>query len=352
MKATKKLMAALLGATLLMTACGGNGGGSATNSNDTPAGTAGSGEAANSIVLTYSECNSIDSVDGKYAVFFKDKVAELTDGAVVVDIQPSGVLGTESEILDGMISYAGTADIARITCSAFVSYGCKKTGLLGLPYLFESSDHFWNFANSELGAEILAEPEANGLPVQGLFFLEDGFRSFFFKNEVAGIADLKDLKIRVSDDQIMNGLVNGLGASPTVVSFNELWSSLQSGVVDAAEQPIPQYMSNTFYEVAPYVLLDEHTLATSSVIISNDAMNKMTAEQQEAIKEAAKATEEYCKELCADEVEAAKKELEGLGTTFIDVADKAPWRDACSAIISQFTSGLEDTYQGILDLAK
>ena len=97
------------------------------------------------VVLVFSETNSIDSIDGQYAQFFKDKVEELTDGAVTIDIQASGVLGTEADVLDGMISMSGTVDIVRFSCYAFSNYGCKESALLGLPFVFESSEHFWNF---------------------------------------------------------------------------------------------------------------------------------------------------------------------------------------------------------------
>ena len=307
---------------------------------------------ADPTVLVYSETNSIDSIDGQYATFFKEKVEELTNGEVTVDIQASGVLGTESDVLDGMISMSGTVDIVRFSCYAFSNYGCKESALLGLPFVFESSDHFWKFAKSDLGQEILAEPQNTGLGVTGLFYLEDGFRSFFFKDEVKGIDDLKGKKLRVSSDQIMTGMVEGLGASPTVVNFNELYTSLQSGVVDGAEQPIPQYESNAFNEVAPYMLLDEHTLATSSIVISDDSLAKLTEEQQAALFEAGKATEEYCQQLSQEEAEKSKASLTEKGVTFIDVEDKTPYREACADLIGQFTTGLEEQYQAILDMAE
>lgn len=304
------------------------------------------------VVLVFSETNSIDSIDGQYAQFFKDKVEELTDGSVTIDIQASGVLGTESDVLDGMISMSGTVDIVRFSCYAFSNYGCKESALLGLPFVFESSDHFWNFANSDLGQEILAEPQNTGLGVTGLYYLEDGFRSFFFKDEVAGIEDLKGKKLRVSSDQIMTGMVEGLGASPTVVAFNELYTSLQSGVVDGAEQPIPQYESNAFNEVAPYMLLDEHTLATSSVVIADDSLAKLSQEQQDALFEAGKATEEYCRQMSVEEAEKAKASLTEKGVTFIEVEDKTPYREACADLIGQFTKGIEDKYEEILAMAE
>lgn len=307
--------------------------------------------AENAVVLTYAEVNPIDGTDGDWAKYFKSQVEELTGGTVTIDIQASGVLGAESDVLDGMISMSGTVDLARVSCYAMNTYRCNKSALLGLPFIFESREHFWNFVDSELGDELKAEPSEAGLGVTALYYLEDGFRSFFFKNPVSGIEDMKGKKLRVSTDQIMTGLVNGLGASPTVVSFNELYTSLQSGVVDGAEQPLAPYESNAFNEVAPYMLLDEHTLATSYIVISDDSKMKLSDDQYNALLQAGKATEAYCREKSAAYDAEVLESLKVKGVTFVEVSDKTPWRDACSDVISQFTSGLEDTYQGILDCA-
>lgn len=308
--------------------------------------------ADDSVTLVYAELNALDSTDGMYATFFKDKVEELTNGSVKIDIQASGVMGNESDVLDGMISMSGTVDIARVSSYAFANYKCNKSALLGLPFVFESRDHFWKFANSEVGEEVLAEPSDNALGVTGLFFTEDGFRSFFFKDPVESIDDLSGKKIRVSQDQIMTGMVEGLKASPTVVSFNELYTSLQSGVVDGAEQPIAAYASNAFNEVASNVILDEHTMSIASVVIADSSLDKLSEDQIEALKEAGKQTEEYCAQVSEEEEEKCKADLEEKGVNFVEVEDKTPWRDACADVISQFTSGVEDTYQAILDTAK
>lgn len=343
------MMAAFMACSIA--ACGGSGssGSQAGQAASTEGQAAASGDA---IVLTYAEVNSIDSTDGGWAKYFKEQVETLTNGSVTIDIQASGVLGAESDVLDGMISGGGTVDLARVSCYAMNTYSCNKSALLGLPFVFESREHFWNFVNSDLGEELKAEPAEAQLGVTALYYLEDGFRSFFFKNAVNDISEMKGKKVRVSTDQIMTGMVNGLGAAPTVVSFNELYTSLQSGVVDGAEQPLPPYESNAFNEVAPYVILDEHTLATSYIVIADDSKAKLTDEQFQAIQEAGKATEKYCQQEAARLDEECKARLEEKGVTFIEVPDKAPWREACSAVTEQFVSGVEDVYQGILDCAK
>ena len=301
-----------------------------------------------SIVLTYAEVNSIDSLDGKVAQYFKEQVETLTEGTVTIDIQASGVLGAESDILDGMIANSGTVDLARISCFALSNYGCSKSALLGVPFTFENREHYWNFTETELAKELLAEPSEAGLGIKGMFYMEEGFRNFFFTEEVKDINDLKNKKIRVSSDPILTGTVEQLGASPTVISFNELYSSLQSGVVDGADQPTALYESNAFNEVSPYLLKDQHTLSASEVVASEAALAQMNEEQLAAFEEACEKTSQYCKEISAQEEADSEARLVEKGVTIVEVNDPAPWRAACADIISEYTKGHEDLYQFIL----
>ena len=235
---------------------------------------------AEPVTLTYAEVNPLDTIVGKIATDFKAKVEELSGGEVIIDVQASGVLGSEAQILDGILSGGTTVDISRISAFALTSYGCGKATLLSIPYTFASREHFWNFAGSDLAQEFLAEPQQMGLPLRGLMYGEEGFRHFFFKNEVTDISSLNGLKIRVSEDPIMTGMVKALGANPTVVSFTELYSALQTGVCDGAEQPIANYKSNAFPEVAPYLMLDGHTLGAVQVVITDAAWAKLNEQQQ------------------------------------------------------------------------
>ena len=307
---------------------------------------------AEPVTLTYAEVNPLDTIVGKIATDFKAKVEELSGGEVIIDVQASGVLGSEAQILDGILSGGTTVDISRISAFALTSYGCGKATLLSIPYTFASREHFWNFAGSDLAQEFLAEPQQMGLPLRGLMYGEEGFRHFFFKNEVTDISSLNGLKIRVSEDPIMTGMVKALGANPTVVSFTELYSALQTGVCDGAEQPIANYKSNAVPEVAPYLMLDGHTLGAVQVVITDAAWAKLNEQQQGWIMEAAK----YASEQNAAGVQAAEdkvlEELKASGVTVIDVPDKSAWQAAVAdvAAIKSATAAYADLYQQILDM--
>ena len=284
------------------------------------------------------------------ATFFKEKVEELTGGSVVIDVQASGVLGSENDVLDAILGGSTSIDISRISAFALTSYGCNKSKLLSIPFTFENRAHFWNFANSDLAPEFLNEPQELGLPVRGMFYGEEGFRHFFTVNPVSGIADFKGLKLRVSNDPVMNGMVEGLGANPTVVSFGELYSALQTGVVDGAEQPIANYKSNAFPEVANNLILDGHTLGAVQAVITDNAWGKLTENQQAAIMEAAADTQSFNANLSETEENKVLDELKASGCNVVDVPDKAPWQEACAKVISENTSDQAELYQQLLDM--
>ena len=306
--------------------------------------------ASEPVTLVYAEVNPLDTIVGKTATFFKEKVEELAGGSVLINIQHSGVLGTEAQVLDGILSGSGTVDIGRFSAFQFTAYGCNKAKLLSIPYTFVSREHFWNFANSDLAQEFLAEPLEVGLPLRGICYGEEGFRHFFFRDEVTDINSLKDMKIRVSEDPVMTGMVTDLGANPTVVSFTELYSALQTGVVDAAEQPIANYRSNAFPEVAPYLMLDGHTLGAIQIVITDMAWAKLNEEQQNAIMEAGKLTQAYNAELSASEEAAVLEQLKAEGVHVIEVEDKSVWAEACKATIEANTADQAELYQTIVDM--
>ena len=338
-----------------MTACGGGSSSStaASTAASTASGGAASGDAASDpkVTLVYAEVNPLDTIVGQTASYFKQQVEELSGGSILIDLQASGVLGSENDVLDNILAGGDTIDLSRISAFALTSYGCKKSMLLSLPYTFVSREHWWNFANSDLAPEFLNEPQELGLPVRGVFYGEEGFRHFFTVEPVAGIEDLAGMKLRVSNDPVMNGLVEGLGATPTVVSFNELYSALQTGVVDGAEQPIANYASNAFPEVANNLILDGHTLGAVQVVITDNAWNKLTANQQNAIMEAGKAAQEFNAGLSEDEENRVLEELKADGCNVVEVPDKTAWQEACAQVITDNTAGLEDLYQQLVDMA-
>ena len=316
----------------------------------TAAGDAAAAASDPKVTLVYAEVNPLDTIVGQTGSHFKEKVEELSGGSVVVDVQASGVLGSENDVLDAILGGSTSIDISRISAFALTSYGCNKSKLLSIPFTFNNRAHFWNFANSELAPEFLNEPQELGLPVRGLFYGEEGFRHFFTVKPVAAIGDLKGMKLRVSNDPVMNGMVEGLGANPTVVAFGELYSALQTGVVDGAEQPIANYKSNAFPEVANNLILDGHTLGAVQAVITDNAWGKLTANQQAAVMAAAADTQKFNADLSETAENKVLDELRSSGCNVVDVDDKTPWQEACAKVIKDNTSDQAELYQKLLDM--
>ena len=346
----KKFLCVLLSLVMLlsMAACGGS------NASEPAAadGVGNDGDPTNdpAVTLVYAEVNPLDTIVGMTASKFKEEVERLSGGTITIDIQAAGVLGSENDVLDNILAGGDTIDISRISAFALTSYGAKKSMLLSIPYTWESRAHWWNFANSDLAAEFLNEPQELGLPVRGIFYGEEGFRHFFTVNPVNSLEDLAGLKLRVSNDPVMNGMVEGLGASPAVVSFGELYSALSTGVVDGAEQPIANYKSNAFPEVANNLILDSHTLGAIQAVITDNAWAKLTADQQAVIMEAGKLTQAYNAEISEAKELEVLEQLKAEGCNVVEVPDMAPWAEACAKVISENTADQAELYQKLLDL--
>ena len=303
------------------------------------------------VTLTYAEVNPIEgTVVGDVALAFKEKLEELSGGSVLVDIQAGGVMGDEKTVLANILGGDTSVDIVRISAFALNQYGAVKSVFLTLPYVFTSEDHYWKFVESDLAKEMLAESKEVGLPFNGLAYGEEGFRHFFSKVDIKTIEDLKGLKIRVSDDPIMTGMVKGLGAAFTPVSFGELYTSLQTGVVDAAEQPITNYLSNSFQEVAPYMLKDGHTLGTIELIATDAALDRLTDDQKAMVQEAADYAMQVCKESVTLKQEEAQQKLIEMGCTVTEVEDKGPWQEATKDVLNANIAGMEEIYEAIMAL--
>jgi len=350
----------------LVAGCGLSGGSSASSSAPAaePAAEAeapAEGEAAPAasgdvIKLTMAEVNPLENtVCGAMDLKFKEEVERLSGGQIEIDLNGGGTLGVEADILDGMIGGTGTVDICRISAFALTSYGTKKSVLLSLPYTFADRNHYWNFANSELGQEFLNESEELGLGVKGLYFGEEGFRHFFTVADkpIASPADMKGMKIRVSNDPIMTKMVQSLGATPSPVSMSEIYTSMQNGTIDGAEQPTVNYAGNSFQEVGPNLTLDGHTLGAMMTIITDKAWNSLNEEQQGWILEAGKTASDYCREVSEQKEKEVLEQLKADGINVIDITDKTEWQAACKPIADEYAAGdLAEVYQQLLDLAK
>jgi tripartite ATP-independent transporter DctP family solute receptor len=166
--------------------------------------------------------------------------------------------------------------------------------LLALPFVFRDRPHLWAVLNSPIGDELLRDIQESGSRMVGIGWFEEGARHFFFRTkEVNSIADMRGLKIRVPQTELSMDIVRAYGASPTPISYSELYSSLQTGVIDGAENPIVGYQSNSFYEVGKFLAYAGYTISPAPVLASEITWNRLDQEDKDLILKAMKTAEQW-----------------------------------------------------------
>lgn len=356
----KKALSVILASAmaLSMAACGGSGdsapattaaaeGGSST-------GTGGSSGTAE-ITFKYAELNSDDNINTRAGYKFAEYVSELSGGRIEIDVNSASTLGDEKACLNALQMGGGTVDFYRGNTNGLADYGFQKLNLFGLPYIFTSRDGMWKVLEAEnLGQAFLNEGVEIGAGMVGIAYTDEGARNLFTSAEISSLADIKGKKIRVPETTLMMDTMSALGAEPTPISYSELYSSLQTGVVDGAENGYPGYDSNKFYEVAPYYLLDAHTFSPGIILMAEAQWNKLSAEDQEILLEAGKKASEWNKTAIEEEEKALRTALEGKGVTIIEcpAEDKAAAQEACQSVWADYSKGIEDLLQAMVDIQK
>lgn len=304
-------------AALGMTACGGS---SASTSTSTAASTAasstassaaagaGEGGSGNDYKLTWNEVNGEDYGATVGAHTFAEKIEELSGGHITIDLYINGTLGSEAESMQGI--QMGTLDIFRGNASSLPNCGYVALG-----------------------------------------WLVEGPRSMFITPKVYErlgkptdftLDKMKGLKVRVPETDLMISTMDALGASATAIAYSELYTSLQSGVVDAAENGVTSYMSNSFNEVAPYFITDAHTFGCGVILMNADKWNGFNDAEKGWIKEAALAARSACYEYNQKQEQACFDSFADKGITKLEVSDIEKWQEACAPLYEKQSTDAQD----------
>ena len=192
------------------------------------------------LVFKYAELNSDDNINTRVGYEFAKNVEEMSDGRIKIEVYSASTLGDEKTCLNALQIGGGTVDMYRANTNSLSDYGFQKLNMFGLPFIFTSRDSMWKvLEDEELGQAFLSEGSEVGAGMVGLFYMDEGARNLFTTKEISGLGDIKGMKIRVPETQLMMDTMKALGAEPTPISYSELYSSLQSGVVDGAENGYP-----------------------------------------------------------------------------------------------------------------
>ncbi|WP_423738286.1 TRAP transporter substrate-binding protein [Caviibacterium pharyngocola] len=256
--------------------------------------------------------------------YMSDEVKKLTDGEVVIRIYPNSQLGTQRESME--LLQSGSLDMAKSNASELEAFE-PTYAAFNVPYLFKNSDHYYKvLQDADVGQKILSNSAGKGFI--GLTYYDAGSRSFYAQKPIRTPEDLKGMKIRVQPSPSALEMMKLLGASPTPLAFGELYTALQQGVVDGAENNPTALTLMRHGEVAKFYSEDEHTIIPDVLVISEKTWAKLSPEQQKALKEAADKSMMYHKdlwiEMTAKEVKEAKEKL---GVEFVKV-EKQPFIDA------------------------
>jgi tripartite ATP-independent transporter DctP family solute receptor len=269
-------------------------------------------------VLMAADDHPLDYPTTQGLVFIGDYLAQKTGGRLTLDIFPNKTLGDEKSTIEQ--AQLGALDINRVNVSPLAQLA-PELGVLSLPYIFRDIDHMHAVLDGPIGEELLSSLEPWGLV--GLCYYDSGARSFYNNQRpILHPADLVGLKIRVQKSEIMIDMVQALGASPTPMAFGEVYSSLQTGVIQGAENNWPSYDYTGHYQAAKHYCLDEHSLAPEMVVISKRTWDRLSAEDRALIKEAARASVPRQRELWKALEKEAEAKIRAAGNQINQVADK------------------------------
>lgn len=331
---------AVAGASALLTACGGSSNNSAAGS------TAASGAAAaagGSFNLKLGHNLAEDHAVHIQLTSFAEQVKEKTNGTVNIQIIPNGTLGSESDMISQI--QAGALDMAKVSASTLGNFS-EKYNAFSVPYVFDDQDHYYTYMDSDSAQAVFESTDDQGF--RGLTWLDSGARSFYTKaTAIRTPADLKGLKIRVQDMKSQTDMMSYLGGIPVAMSYGDVYTSLQTGIIDGTENNETALTTGKHGEVCKVYSVDQHAMIPDVLIMSEKVWETISPEDQEIILEAAHDSTDAHKVMWDTAVEEAVKEAqETMGVEFVYDVDKEAFREATQPMIEAY----EEQYPGVKTL--
>lgn len=258
------------------------------------------------------------------------EVKELSDGKMTIRIYPSSQMGSARETLE--LLQNGALDMTKGSASDLESFD-NVYAIYNLPYLFKDQDHFNKVVFGNVGKEIMDSSKDKGFFALSAYVA--GTRSFYAKKPITKPEDLKGLKIRVQASPTTLKMIELMGGSPTPISFGEVYTAMQQGVVDGAENNVPSWVQTRHIEIAKVFSEDEHASIPDFLVISTKTWNKLTPEQQQILAKAAKDSEAWQQQAWKKVEEETRAQAKAMGGEFVSV-DKAPFRAAVQPLYDDF----------------
>ncbi len=307
-------------------------------------------QAKDKVVLRFAYASNAQPVKDAMAKF-GELVEEKTNGEVTVKYFPDGQLGGERELIE--LTQTGAIDITKVSGSALESFS-EKYSIFGIPYLFDNEEHFFNVMESNEIMQPIYQ-STKDLGFVGLTYYNSGQRSFYMTDgPVKTPEDIKGKKIRVMQSETAIKMIDLLGGTAVPLGSGEVYTSLQQGIIDGAENNEFVLVTAGHGDVAKYYSYDEHTRVPDIVVMNKETLNNLTEAQREAVHAAAKESTEYEKKVWKEAVEAEKeKAVKKYGVEFNQV-DKKPFLKAVQPIHQEFKNdeNLGEIYKAIRSLSE
>jgi tripartite ATP-independent transporter DctP family solute receptor len=309
--------------------------------------TAGLGLQAAALEIKSSDVHGPDYPTVAATRYMGDLLSEWTDGRITINVFHSMQLGGEKEALEQV--QVGALEMTRVSVGV-VGPIVDEFNAFNLPYLFENVDHMHRVVDGEIGQELLNQLEAGGLI--GLGYMDGGSRSFYNnKRPVQTVEDLRGLKIRVMQNPIFIDMAAALGADGVPISFDELYTALQTGVVDGAENNPPSYATQNHNEVAKYYTLDEHLIVPEIFVFSKQVWDTLDPVDQQLILKASALASVKQRELWQQMEEQSMAQLREEGAEIITDVDKQPFIDATAPVREKFGQKYGELIERIQEFA-
>ncbi len=346
----KKIAAALLTCTMAMsmTACGGSSEPTETTAKAETAAAVESQveEATEDYVFKFALQNGETHPLCQGVAKFGEILEEKSNGRMKLELYYSGALGDKATTVQGMQS--GTIDGAMLMSGVIADYGCEELKVFTLPYLFDSVAHARAFEKSDAGQELLSKIQSSGSKMVCIGTYQESARNYFFtEKRVEKPEDMKNMQIRCQEGSVYYDAVEAIGAYAESVAFSELYSALQSGVVDGAEQPLSGFVNNAFQEVADYYVLDQHEISPNLILFSEVTWNSLSEEDRQLVKESMLESVPFFEELSDSKDSEYLQMIQKSGTEVIKV-NVAEWQEACSSVYDKHGAA----YAEIIDAIK
>lgn len=293
--------------------------------------TIGCGKQSSGIVLRMA--HTLDTSHPVHAAMehMAEQLSKASSGQMELKIYPGSQLGSERETIE--LLQLGAIDLVKTSTSPLEGF-IPGMGVFGIPYVFRSEEHFWNVLNGDIGKQLMELGMDKKL--RGLCYYDAGSRSFYTKEKpIQSPADLKGLKIRVQNSQTSIRMIEAMGGSATPIAFGELYTALDQGVVDGAENNPPSLLTSRHYEVCKYYSLDEHTMVPDIVLIGTETWDRLTEEQRGWLQAAADSSVSFQRNLWKQKTQETMDKLKEGGVEIIH-PDKQPFQDAVKELHDSF----------------